>query len=54
MTATETLPIIKAKRTANGLTVRTSINGRTAEQAFANADSVDPCIAHWRRWKTCD
>jgi hypothetical protein len=17
-------------------------------------DSVDPCIAHWRRWKTCD
>jgi hypothetical protein len=19
-----------------------------------HADSVDPCIAHWRRWKTCE
>lgn len=28
--------------------------GHDGYSPHITTDSVDPCIAHWRRWKTCD
>jgi len=28
--------------------------GHDGYSPHIHTDSVDPCIAHWRRWKTCD